>query len=205
MLDVHPPHHPAHTWKDFFIHIATIVVGLVIAVGLEQIVEFVHHRHQLAEVRAALDQERDNGQRSIEHNRRVNAEMEAFLSEDARLLQRHAAGDETPLAGKLEYDWKIWGLNDAAWQTATESAVLGLMPDRERGRDAFYYHSVSAYMSAALALGRDLDRAAAIVRDNPEGKFSGEDTRELIESTHEAQGLLAQSERMLLSADQSSR
>jgi hypothetical protein len=24
MLDVYPPHEAAHTWKDFFIHIATI-------------------------------------------------------------------------------------------------------------------------------------------------------------------------------------
>jgi len=24
MLDVHPPHEAAHSWKDFFIHIATI-------------------------------------------------------------------------------------------------------------------------------------------------------------------------------------
>jgi len=35
MLDVHPPHEAAHTWKDFFIHIATIVVGLLIAIGGE--------------------------------------------------------------------------------------------------------------------------------------------------------------------------
>jgi hypothetical protein len=46
MLDVHPPHEAAHSWKDFFIHIATIVVGLLIAVGLEQTVEFFHHRHE---------------------------------------------------------------------------------------------------------------------------------------------------------------
>ncbi len=38
MLDVHPPHKAAHTFKDFFIHIATIVIGLLIAVGLEQTV-----------------------------------------------------------------------------------------------------------------------------------------------------------------------
>jgi hypothetical protein len=24
MIDVHPPHNAAHTWKDFFIHSATI-------------------------------------------------------------------------------------------------------------------------------------------------------------------------------------
>ena len=39
MLDVHPPHEAAHSWKDFFIHIATIVVGLLIAVSFEQTVE----------------------------------------------------------------------------------------------------------------------------------------------------------------------
>jgi hypothetical protein len=31
MLDVHPPHESIHTWRSFFIHIATIVVGLLIA------------------------------------------------------------------------------------------------------------------------------------------------------------------------------
>ena len=33
VLDVHPAHHAASTWKDSFIHIATIVVGLCITVG----------------------------------------------------------------------------------------------------------------------------------------------------------------------------
>ena len=46
MLDVHPPHAPTHTWKDFLIHIATICVGLLIAIGLEQSVEAIHHRHE---------------------------------------------------------------------------------------------------------------------------------------------------------------
>ncbi|GAC1676716.1 MAG: hypothetical protein NVS9B2_27370 [Steroidobacteraceae bacterium] len=43
MLEVHAPHETVHTWKDFFIHIATISVGLLIAIGLEQIVEHFHH------------------------------------------------------------------------------------------------------------------------------------------------------------------
>ena len=38
MLEPHPPHTTAHTWRDFFIHIATTVVGLLIAAGLEQTV-----------------------------------------------------------------------------------------------------------------------------------------------------------------------
>ena len=50
MLDVHPPHNPTHTWRDFFIHIATIVIGLLIAIGLEQTVEAIHHHHQRQEL-----------------------------------------------------------------------------------------------------------------------------------------------------------
>jgi hypothetical protein len=46
MIDIHPPHHAATTWRDFFIHIATIVLGLCIAVGLEQTIEYLHHRHE---------------------------------------------------------------------------------------------------------------------------------------------------------------
>jgi hypothetical protein len=33
---IHPPHEAAHIWKDFYIDIATIVVDLLIALGLEQ-------------------------------------------------------------------------------------------------------------------------------------------------------------------------
>jgi len=46
MLEPHAPHEYIQTWRGFFIHIATIVVGLIIAVGLEQTVEYFHHRHQ---------------------------------------------------------------------------------------------------------------------------------------------------------------
>ena len=53
MLDVHPAHHAASTWRDFFIHIATIVIGLLIAIGLEQTVEYFHHRHLASEARLA--------------------------------------------------------------------------------------------------------------------------------------------------------
>jgi hypothetical protein len=58
MLDVHAPHQSIHTWRDFFIHIAVISIGLLIAIGLEQTVEYLHHRHQVADLREALRIER---------------------------------------------------------------------------------------------------------------------------------------------------
>jgi hypothetical protein len=57
MLDVHAPHEVLHTWKGFFIHIATIVVGLFIAVALEQSVEAINRRSEVATLREDLHQE----------------------------------------------------------------------------------------------------------------------------------------------------
>lgn len=54
MLDVHPLHEAVFTWKGFLFHIATIVVGLFIAVGLEQAVEYVHHHHQRHQIEEQL-------------------------------------------------------------------------------------------------------------------------------------------------------
>ena len=45
VFDVHMPHE-THTWKDFWIHLGTITVGLLIAIGLEQGVEKLHHLEQ---------------------------------------------------------------------------------------------------------------------------------------------------------------
>ena len=48
MLEVHPPHTSTHSWRDFFIQIGTIAVGLLLALGLEQGVEAIHrHRERI--------------------------------------------------------------------------------------------------------------------------------------------------------------
>jgi hypothetical protein len=91
MLDVHPPHEAAHTWKDFFIHIATIVIGLIIAVGLEQTVELVHHSHQRHELQENLriDNElnRDWANQDLDAARKIRewAQDQATLLDHANL------------------------------------------------------------------------------------------------------------------------
>jgi hypothetical protein len=57
MLEVHAPDASVHTWKSFFIHIAAICLGLLIAVALEQSVEALHRRHEVAALRQDLHAE----------------------------------------------------------------------------------------------------------------------------------------------------
>ncbi len=60
-MHVHAPHHPIGGWKDFLIHLLTISIGLLIAVGIEGCVE-LHREHKL--VREARETMREE----IQHN-----------------------------------------------------------------------------------------------------------------------------------------
>ncbi len=64
MIDIHAPHERTHSWTDFLIHIATIVVGLFIAIGLEQTVELIHRSHQRHQLEADLRIEAENNRGS---------------------------------------------------------------------------------------------------------------------------------------------
>ena len=134
MLDVHAPHKTIHTWKDFFIHIATIVIGLLIAVGLEQTVEYFHHRHQVAEMRKALEVERH-----------INANEFGVLTEDFhrvipklqenmavyKFLQLHPGAPPEQWPGRLSWVSITGYFFDSAWKTAQQSDVLQYMPRAE--------------------------------------------------------------------------
>lgn len=142
MLDAHAPHNSTHTWKDFFIHLATIVVGLLIAVGLEQMVEHFHHRHQLAETREALRAERDHNRKAfaddVAESRRQSAAMINNLVV-LRYLQQHPGTPQEKLPGILVWHAYRPTYSDSAWKTAQQSGVTGLMPPQEaRANDMLY-------------------------------------------------------------------
>ena len=142
MLDVHPPHEPVHTWKSFLIHIATIVVGLFIAVGLEQTVEYFHHQRQVAEIRGSLVVERQiNANRSAvltDEFRRFVPKLETNLKIFA-YLRDHPGAPASRLPGKL--DWLAMSVTfvDTAWKTAQQSTIIQYMPRGEvTGDDELY-------------------------------------------------------------------
>jgi hypothetical protein len=146
MLEVHPPHESVHTWKDFFIHIATIVIGLLIAVGLEQTVEFFHHRHQVADVREQFETElRINV--AIYHAQML--EMRRFtpiLQRDLEVLhflREHPGAPRSSRPGELSWWYGTYTYVLSAWNAAHESSVLALMPRHEVEQRSALYRSLA--------------------------------------------------------------
>jgi|SRR6185437_1387446 len=196
MLDVHAPHARIHTWKDFFVHIATITIGLLIAIGLEQSVEYVHHLSQLQTARRELAAELDEN-RAIA--RRNDAEMIlvlAKLKQDMALL--HTARDaHKPVAGKLNYSWLFARPRDGVWQSVKQNGTLDLMPHAELEKYVYVYNVFGSLMDALTVQNEQMDVAAGIALRAPDGAYSPRDLDDLIAATSDAQGKSTFAQRVL--------
>lgn len=131
MLDVHPPHSPAHTWKDFFTHIATIVVGLLIAVGLEQTVESIHHHREAEQLREDLHSE---SQQILADSRRTDVFLMyevRWLDERIRQVQDAVYGHSTLAAARPNEQPYYASPDIPIWRSAKSSGVTPLLSKGE--------------------------------------------------------------------------
>jgi hypothetical protein len=155
MLDVHPPHASVHSWRDFFIHIATIVIGLCIAVGLEQAVEYIHFHYQVAETREALRVEEEQNARRFALQTRQFLRMTPALQTDlAILLYLRAHPHAPPQSWPGEFHWNLIAgpYSQAAWKTAQQDGVVEHMPPAEVQRfDDLYTRLERIYAAEAAA------------------------------------------------------
>jgi hypothetical protein len=127
MLDVHPPHESVHSWRDFFIHIATIVIGLLIAIGLEQTVESLHHRHLLHQARENLREEIQENQQLLAMDRKYLESNRHTMLQNIAILRQIKANPKQAHS-PLQFPWQWSSPSAAAWNTARDTGALALMP-----------------------------------------------------------------------------
>lgn len=126
MLEIHTPHEAIHTWKSFFIHIATIVVGLLIAVGLEQTVELFHHRHQRYELGEALRRNGEGNRRYIKDDLAVAEGMLHWALEQIAIVER--TGATGTLTIRRMPAGLIYAPDAGVWISAKASGLSSLLP-----------------------------------------------------------------------------
>jgi hypothetical protein len=129
MLDVHPPHAPTHTWKDFFIHIATIVVGLIIAVGLEQGVEALVHRHHAHRAEQELREESLQDRALVRRDLPSIAEAQRLIRANMAALDRAASPAATAFH-PVAYLAPTYVLtpHNVAWLAVRDNNLLSILP-----------------------------------------------------------------------------
>lgn len=145
MIEVHAPHESVHSWKDAFIHIAIIVVGLLIAVGLDEAAEHFHHMRQVAETREALNKEYAYNTKLFQQTSRdirvTTAEYQNNLLV-FEYLQKHPGTPQQKLPGVLAWSHGDNRYRYGAWETAQQSGMTALMPQEEVTQAATMYHDL---------------------------------------------------------------
>ena len=171
MLDVHPPHEATHSWKDFFIHIATIVIGLLIAIGLEQTVEAIHHHREVKETREALRVEMEDNQHAFlnqaKYWRWETVELQNNL-EVLAALRQHPGTPAERLPGIFRSDHLEAYSSHAAWATAQAAGVISLLPRAEVDEREQYYATLENIDTEDRAAWLAINDASRFMFRNPQ-------------------------------------
>jgi hypothetical protein len=134
MIDIHPPQHGSMTRRDFFVHLGIVVLGILIAIGLEQTVEYLHHRHQRHQLEEDLHAEMRMNDEFLKQDFDYLLATRDWAANQAQTIQTALAAHNT---SGLDYrppprNFDLYVLpNDSVWQHASESGTATLLPREE--------------------------------------------------------------------------
>ena len=161
-LDIHPPHHAIESKRDFFLHLFTITCGLLIALGLEGLVEMTHHHSLVVEARANIRHElEDNQKATVKDIQSVQEDEARFRKnlETERILR--VKPNMHGLSIQATFSWD--STYDSAWRTARDTGALAYMPYAEVQGYADVYGQQEIANSVAVQLFRQQTEAVAPV------------------------------------------
>jgi len=129
---------PPHGWNAVAWELAIVTLGVLIALGAQQIVEGIHDRREVGQLRSALRAELADDRARWEHMR----------ASDPCTLQRLDAIDRwlatAPREAKLidAYRLFLWNMHSSAWDLAKTSPATTDIPLKERLTYASLYGAI---------------------------------------------------------------
>jgi hypothetical protein len=155
VLEVHPPNEPVHGWRDFLIHLATITIGLLIALSLEGCVELWHHRSLVHEAEASMQIEIDANARELQNALADVRKEQDFLKKDVAVMKKILANPKVPNNEDMRVDFRIRTFADVSWKTAESTGALSYMPYERAQEYANIYSAQNEIAEAEHQAVRD--------------------------------------------------
>jgi cell division protein FtsB len=200
-VDVHSAHHAPRSWRDFFLELVMITIGLFIALTLQAGVESLHHRHLVREARENLRREiQVNRQRYAENVRNLEKNRQQ-LARDIDQLQDLRSGKSIDKAA-LGWGWDWNGFIDASWKTARDTGAVSYMSFDLINTYTEIYLQQDYVNTQAVAILSDEPRSAAFLRIAKEpSALSPSDIQSMLMNLAETDIRLATLQNLLESLD----
>jgi hypothetical protein len=127
-IDVDLPEPPIWSFRGFAVHVLTVTVGFLIALGLNSLVSLYEQHRTASQARSYFRLEIAENRPRIANDLRENQkEQKAFSAIIAFLKQRKAGGHPQP-PGQINLKTTSVALSHAAWDTGLASQALTYMP-----------------------------------------------------------------------------
>ncbi len=125
-MDIHPPHGAPHTVKEFLLQLLTITVGVLIALSLEGVVEWQHHRNLVHEAEMNLAAEIGQNESGLKD---ALKQMDKTQADLIRLLQtvRALQTNRNAKVDNLDLSVSISTLQSSAWNATSVTGAIGYM------------------------------------------------------------------------------
>jgi hypothetical protein len=167
VIDVHHPHEPIHGWRDFLLHLATITIGLLIALSLEGLVEWQHHRHLVHEAEASLHAEIQGNANRLPSIIADLHKHENELKNDITVLQYIQQNHKKPEPySGFNLSFSFQEFADAGWKTAQSTNALSYMPYARADEYGLVYGIQANFLAAQQQAMRDTAITAGIVSND---------------------------------------
>lgn len=116
-MHIHLPK-PLHGWREFVGEVGIIVIGVLIALGAEQVVDAWHWKHQVSEFREALDSELSYDLGAYQYRLVQGPCVRQRLGELEQWLDASRNGSGGKLSGAISLPLRL-GLRTSAWEART--------------------------------------------------------------------------------------
>ena len=125
-MEIHAPK-PPHSLKAFLLELLTITVGILIALSLEGVVQWVHNRTLVHEAEANLVTEVAENQRELKTTLEALNTTQKQLTHMLDLIHDLQVNRKKASALNLSINWTLAELHSTSWNTAASTGALAHM------------------------------------------------------------------------------
>jgi len=194
-LDIHPPHGPVNSFKEFFLHLLTVILGILIALSLEGLIEWRQHRSLAEEARSNLTAEIRENRQLLTRGLAAAPDAEQRLKTTIEVIEAYRKNHRDNRTSTLDWAFGLFPLNATAWHTAASTGALSYMDYSEvQGYTRAYVLQEGFLTLQQSTLGKWLEVQKWLARRDSKGNLSNLNHEELSQIEAEASAALLYTE-----------
>jgi hypothetical protein len=125
-MEIHPPHAPIRSIKDFLLQLITITAGILIALSFEGVREWRHDRNLVREAHDTIAREIADNKKEIDVGLAGLSDRRKKLENAYRFANELLTAKKTDIQ-QIDVGSSLAELSAASWQTAERTGALAHM------------------------------------------------------------------------------